>query len=344
MLILSACSSKSEVPSTPFTPSAALLATSTFTQTANTNTPTPQNSASNTPQIPYQNYYASVIPGKYLACQIYDPNSSFVYKLNLIDVANGAVSSLLDGVPVSTITSDGKYLVFGNENDRHYYLHDLVQDKVQEIGGPGSYKYPEYDYPEISPNGLEILLTHLSRGLIVWSIADNRLLFQADILPDTNDLTIQQISRSMDGNKFAFYTRYVRGPKPIEGLYVIDKSCLSSPEKCLSDTNKLVSEPYGSAPITWMSNGNLAVADWSKNSGANINVYDIPNKRSVVKTIKLNPADGQIVSLFWSPDNTSIAIQQFNSNYITLLSINGTIENKIDGCSGQLLGWVIINK
>ena len=149
-----------------------------------------------------------------------------------------------------------------------------------------------------------------------------------DDVPDLNELA--KIDWSPDGRWLAFSIDAYKGLESgKEGVYIMGTSCFSQPNACAAQS-KRIAKSFANI-LVWTPENNLALVDWMMNNGSTIDVYDVT---SMVKTksYELNPSDGTISFVEWSPENDWIALQQDNATGITLLSVDQKTNKIIPDC------------
>jgi hypothetical protein len=234
---------------------------------------------------------------------------------------------------------------FWDPNQQHHQIQvfSLIDDINSEIQNPFNKECMAGDWPL---DGDQLIALCRSRDeyrffeIALLSIKDEEF---ATLLQDPNDNDAsggyEQPRLSRDGKWLAFYRLFGKGPELVEGLYIMDMSCLPLPESCKDKTYRLpianLTGDYGNRIIDWTSEGYL-----SRVFDNLIEVYDVVSQR-VIRTLTADAKRGQILEMSWSPDGEWALIRQSDAPGVFLISTIDGQETHLD-IGGEDPFWLTI--
>lgn len=315
-------------PSATITPIATHPATSTETPFASTLVV-----SALTPEQSISTFYASLPTGQYIiSAEVSECEQNNAYiacnDLRVMSV-DGSISELLvDDLPGEGFTYNNGRVAFTkiveDPNQQHHQIQVFsfidginleIQNPINKECMAGDWSFDEEQLIVLCRSSDDYRFFEIA----LLSLKDEEFV---TLLQDPNDEDAsggyEQLRLSRDGKWLAFYRLFSKGPELVEGVYIMDMSCLPAPSTCADKTRKLPVEKLvgdtGNRIIDWTPEGYLARALDNR-----IELHEVQTDQ-IVRTIIVDSSRGNILEMSWSPDGKWVVIEQSDTLGAFLIS------------------------
>lgn len=339
-VIMCGCQTSKQVSVSPTISSSATLASAVTPNLITINTLPTILTSTSTPH-PSATDASTILPsGQYIVsaegnnCELGSADS--VCDLRIISMDGSTNTILAKNLSGFGFLYDNKRIAFtntlflSNQQDYQIRLLDLNSNKIFDVPYPGE-KNCSAEGWSLDGNNLIVLCHSLNDyrnfDIAILSIQDGTMTtFLHDSNNEDNSGGYEQARLSPDGKWLAFYRLTSRGPELVDGLYVLDMSCLSELVTCQAKTQKLLIKKIegsrGNRIVSWTSEGYLAIA-----VDNDIQIYDI-SQQKIIRIITVGSTADDIQNMSWSPDGKWIIVNMRNSGNSLLISTkNGETTN-----------------